>query len=133
MIESGGGPEATVDAELLQRLERAAVEMAGKAGSMVMGRFGGALEVGSKDEAGRDLVTDVDRASQRLIQESVADKFPDHMLLGEEEPPEEESPAPDFVWAVDPIDGTINFVNGLPPWAVSIGVLHRGQPVAGAV
>jgi len=133
LVESGGGPETTVDPELLRRMESAAVEMAGKAGSMVMGRFGGELEVGSKDEAGRDLVTDVDRASQHLIQKLVADEFPDHMLLGEEEPPDEESPAPDFVWAVDPIDGTINFVNGLLPWAVSVGVLHRGRPVAGAV
>ena len=133
MVENGSGREAAVDAGLLQRLESAAVEMAGKAGSMVMGRFGGPIEVGSKDEAGRDLVTDVDRASQSLIHELVSDEFPDHMLLGEEEPPEEEPPASDFVWAVDPIDGTINFANGLPPWAVSVGVLHRGRPVAGAV
>jgi fructose-1,6-bisphosphatase/inositol monophosphatase family enzyme len=40
--------------------------------------------------------------------------------------------ATEFVWAVDPIDGTVNFVNGLPIYAVSIGVLHRGRPVAGA-
>ena len=133
MVESGNGRETAVDAGLLRRLESAAVEMAGKAGSMVLGRFGGPIEIGSKDEAGRDLVTDVDRASQRLIQELVADEFPDHMLLGEEEPPEEEPPASDCGWAVDPIDGTINFANGLPPWAVSVGVLHRGRPVAGAV
>ena len=134
MAENGGRPApSAVEAELLLRLEKAAVEMARKAGSMVMERFGGAIEVGAKDEAGRDLVTDVDRASQRLIEESLADEFPGHMLLGEEEPPQEEAPAPDFVWAVDPIDGTINFVNGLPLHAVSVGALHRGRPVAAAV
>jgi len=134
LVKNGGGPgPAAVDAELLRRLEKAAVEIAGKAGSLVMERFGGAIEVGTKDEAGRDLVTDVDRASQRLIERLLADEFPGHMLLGEEESPENESPAPDFVWAVDPIDGTINFVNGLPLHSVSVGALHRGRPVAGAV
>ena len=127
------GTEPAADADLLRRLEKAAVEMAGKAGSLVLERFGGAIKVGAKDEAGRDLVTDVDRASQHLIEGLLADEFPGHMLLGEEEAPAEEAPAPDFVWAVDPIDGTINFVNGLPLYSVSVGVLHRGRPVAAAV
>lgn len=39
----------------------------------------------------------------------------------------------DFVWAVDPIDGTTNFVNGFPLFAASIGVLHRGRPIVGAL
>ena len=133
MAEKGGLTPSAVEAELLLRLEKAAVEMARKAGSMVMERFGGAIEVGAKDEAGRDLVTDVDRASQRLIGELLADEFPGHMLLGEENAPENETAAPDFVWAVDPIDGTINFVNGLPVYSVSVGVLYRGRPAAAAV
>jgi len=133
LTENGGGPEPAADAGLLRRLEAATVEMAVSAGSMVIDRFGGDLEVGTKDEAGRDLVTDVDRESQRLIERLLADEFPGHMLLGEEEPPDEEAPAPDFVWAVDPVDGTINFVNGLPVYSVSVGVLHRGRPIAGAV
>jgi len=121
------------DAAMLERLERAAVEAATRAGALVMSRFGGAIEVGTKDKAGRDLVTDVDRASQRLIGEFLAAEFPAHMLLGEEEAPEVEPPAPDFVWAVDPVDGTINFASGLPLHSVSVGVLHRGKPAAGAV
>jgi myo-inositol-1(or 4)-monophosphatase len=43
------------------------------------------------------------------------------------------SPQADFVWVIDPVDGTVNFASGLPLFAVSIGVLHRGAPVAGAI
>src|SRR5262249_6044585 len=58
--------------------------------------------------------------------------FPGHDVIGEEM---EERPGrgQDCVWAVDPIDGTTNFVNGFPMFAASIGVMHRGVPVAGAV
>ena len=134
--ESGSGflPVEHPDPGLLARLEEAAVEAARQAGALVAHRFGGVLEVSSKGkEDGKELVTDVDRASQRLIASLTVERFPGHMLLGEEEPPENEPPAADFVWAVDPIDGTTNFVNGLPVHAVSVAALHRGRPVAGAV
>jgi myo-inositol-1(or 4)-monophosphatase len=118
----------------LTELEFAAVQAAREAGALVASRFGGVLEVSSKgDRPGKELVTDVDRASQKLIASLTVEKFTGHMLLGEEDPPDKEPPASDFIWAVDPIDGTTNFVNGLPVHAVSIGVLHRGVPVAGAV
>ena len=55
------------------------------------------------------------------------------MVLGEEDDNENEPPATDFVWAVDPVDGTTNYVNGMPVHAVSVAVLYRGAPVAAAV
>ena len=57
---------------------------------------------------------------------------PDHAILSEETPtdPEQEG---EVVWVIDPLDGTINFLNGLPVFGVSIGVLERGRPVAGAI
>ena len=119
---------------LLVRLEHAAVDAARQAGVLVARRFGGALEVSDKGKvSGADLVTDVDRASQKLIESLTVGRFPGHMLLGEEDAPKDAPPAADWVWAVDPIDGTTNFVNGLPVHAVSVAVLHRGKPVAGAV
>ncbi len=123
-----------LDETFLATLEAAAVDAARQAGALVAHRFGGVLDVSNKGKVdGADLVTDVDRASQRLIASLTVEKFSGHMLLGEEEPPKEEPPAADFVWAVDPIDGTTNFVNGLPIHAVSIGVLRRGRPVACAI
>ena len=69
---------------------------------------------------------------ETLIRARLAERYPEHDIIGEEI---EERPGRDaeFVWAVDPIDGTSNFVNGFPLFAASIGVLHRGRPVVGAV
>ncbi|MEX2372640.1 MAG: inositol monophosphatase, partial [Dehalococcoidia bacterium] len=80
----------------------------------------------------RDPVSEVDRAVETLLRERIGAAFPDHVIVGEEN---ENHPAADaeYVWVVDPVDGTSNFVNGFPLFAVSIGVLRRGRPVAGAV
>ncbi len=122
----------TVDPELLGELEAVAQEAAGKAGAYVRSRFGGELKVDRKGDSRGSLVTDADFESQKLIGEIIASRFPDHLVLGEEDPPDEAPSVPDFVWAVDPIDGTTNFVNGLPIYAVSVAALHLGRPVAGA-
>ena len=121
-------PDAT-----LAEIEQFAVNVISEAGKLVSARFGGELDVESKDGNGANPVTDVDRASQALISEMVEKRFPDHMVLGEEDAPENEPDARDFIWCVDPIDGTTNFVNGHPVYAVSVAVLHLGQPVVGAV
>ena len=102
-----------------------------------MAALGRTLEVRYKGVPGdtptfRDPVSEVDGQVEVLIRARLADRFPEHDILGEEM---DERPGRDhdFVWAVDPIDGTTNFVNGFPLYAASIGVLHRGRPVVGAV
>ncbi|MCH7734046.1 MAG: inositol monophosphatase [Chloroflexi bacterium] len=122
-----------LDEQLLSELESAAIAAAERAGAYVAGKFGGVLAVEEKDDATRSLVSDADRESQRIIAELIAERFPDHQVLGEEDPPATDPPAPDFVWAVDPIDGTTNFVNALPTYVVSIAALYRGSPVAAAL
>ncbi len=122
-----------LDAELLSDLENTAIAAAERAGAYVAGKFGGVLAVEEKNDAGRSLVTDADRESQRIVAEVIAERYPDHELLGEEDPPDQDPAAPDFVWAVDPIDGTTNFVNALPTYVVSIAALYRGSPVATAL
>ena len=79
-----------------------------------------------------DLVTEVDRASEQLIHRHIRRRFPDHAFLGEEHTQDESRHAP-YRWIVDPIDGTTNFVHGVPIFAVSIGVEERGRLVAGIV
>ena len=64
--------------------------------------------------------------------QAITDRFPDHSILGEEDE-EEGSPARDFVWALDPLDGTKNYLMGLPVYACSVGVMYRGVPIVGAV
>ena len=79
-----------------------------------------------------DFVSEVDRASEAVIAETVASRHPDATLLAEEG-----SPAADasrgLVFVADPLDGTTNFLHGLPWYAVSIAALVDGQVVAGAV
>lgn len=121
------------DAEL-KHIEDAVVRAASEAGAFVTSRFGGLLEISNKgDVPGKDIVTDVDKASQRLIADIMAETCPDHMLLGEEDPPDEEPAASDWLWIVDPIDGTTNFVNSSPIHAVSVAALFRGGPMAAAM
>ncbi len=77
-------------------------------------------------------VSAVDRRVELLIRERLTAEYPSHAIIGEELDARscDES---EFVWAVDPLDGTSNYINGLPLFASSIGVLYRGRPVAGAI
>ena len=118
---------------LVVEIEARAVEMARRAGEILHGHFGKSLEVEYKDKEKQDPVTSADKESQLYLTEVISRWFPDHGIVGEEGPSEDETPAPDFLWILDPLDGTTNFLNGLPIYAVSIGVLHRGTPLAGAL
>ena len=100
-----------------------------KAGEILKAAYG-RVEVREKGPA--DLVTEADRDSQRAIAAFLARECPDHTLLAEEDDVLPD-PANPWRWVVDPLDGTMNFAHGLPPWCVSIGLTHRGRPVAGAV
>ena len=81
----------------------------------------------------RDPVTQADKESQEYLRDRILARFPDHEVLGEEDAEREEAVSSDFLWVLDPLDGTTNFLNGLPVYAVSVGVLHRGQPAAAAL
>jgi myo-inositol-1(or 4)-monophosphatase len=87
-------------------------------------------------EKGRfDLVTDADLGSQRAIQSYLAERFPGHAFLGEEEGAGKERPGPDAppTWIVDPLDGTTNYVHDCPLYCVSIGLQVAGEMVVGVV
>ncbi|PZG12975.1 inositol monophosphatase family protein [Nonomuraea aridisoli] len=78
-----------------------------------------------------DVVTALDKASEELIRERILAARPGDRILGEEGG--EEPGDSDVRWVVDPIDGTVNFLYGLPEWAVSIAVEVKGEVVAGVV
>lgn len=133
--------------EDLEAIEALAVELARAAGERATEALGGELEVEYKGEEERergrrrrrqrdggfhDPVSEIDREVEALIRERVGERFPSHALIGEEVDVQPEADA-SVAWVIDPIDGTTNFVNGFPLFAVSIGVLHEGVPVAGAV
>ena len=121
------------DDRLLTEVEEVAVSAAKGAGEILTRYFGRLDDVGYKDERKTDPVTRADTETEEYVAGVVRERFPGHGVLGEEGTGDDDSPAPDFVWAVDPLDGTNDFVGGLPIFASSIGVLYRGVPVAGAV
>ena len=123
---------ADPDPATLQAVEAAAHEIAAAGGALLLDRFRSRLAVRYKDDHDSDPVTEVDHAVEDVIRREVQSRFPAHALLGEEQGAAG-PPSADYVWVVDPLDGTSNFVNGLPLFACSIGVLWRGAPVVGAL
>jgi myo-inositol-1(or 4)-monophosphatase len=118
-----------------------AVNCASKAGEWIKSKIGGISETDLKYSQ-HDLVTEVDKGSERLIRNLISTHFPHHSFLGEESV----APGPDasaraigevaeteYVWIVDPIDGTTNFVHGFPFFSVSIALAHRGQVIVGVI
>ena len=79
----------------------------------------------------RSMVTEADLAIERLLVERIAARFPAHGIIGEEQT--RRAPDHEFVWALDPLDGTAAFIAGLPIWGVSLGLLRHGQPYLGVV
>lgn len=76
-----------------------------------------------------DLVSDADRAVEQTLRQRLTEAFPDCTILGEEFG----GTLTARTWAIDPIDGTSNFLSGLPFWTVSLGLMQDGEPVAGGI
>ncbi len=76
-------------------------------------------------------VTAADQGAEQLLRTLIAKKFPAHGIIGEEFG--EDRPNAEFVWVLDPIDGTKAFITGVPLWGTLIALLHNGQPVLGAI
>lgn len=89
------------------------------------------LELEVRTKSTNDLVTSADKASERAVLQVIRDSYPEHAILAEEGG--HTNPGGDFQWVVDPLDGTNNFLQGLPTFCVSVACLDRGRPVAGVV
>lgn len=112
-------------------LRDVAVRLAREAGEMALaGRRAGRVSATTKSSP-TDMVTEFDRASERMICDGLATARPDDAIVGEEGASRPGTTG--LTWHIDPIDGTSNFYFDLPMWAVSIGVTDRHGPLAGAV
>ena len=128
--------EVVLDDGQLTELETHASDIAREAGKILHARFRGPLEVKYKDDNEQDPVTSADLESQTYLSGAIGRRYPEHGIVGEEGEPGgevEDARLPDFFWVLDPLDGTTNFLNGLPLYAVSVALLHRGNPLVGAL
>ncbi|HXF88675.1 MAG TPA: histidinol-phosphatase [Xanthobacteraceae bacterium] len=100
------------------------------AGEAILPFFRTSLSVEDKGRGGKfDPVTAADRAAEAAMRALIRKTFPDHGIIGEEFG--DERTDAEYVWALDPIDGTKSFICGLPIWGTLIALMRRGEPVFG--
>ena len=116
--------------EDLSKYKQVMFEAADEAAKIQLEYFDTDIEIGRKRDY-NDLVTEVDRKCESKIIEVVNNYFPDHNLLGEEGGDLEKRS--DYVWIVDPIDGTVNYAHSVPIYCVSIALEIKGEVVLGIV
>jgi len=108
-----------------EKLLDIAVEAARAAAHLVVtDRPAGRLDVAATKSSATDIVTEMDRAAEALLVERILGRRPNDGVLGEEGGAQGSS---DFVWVIDPLDGTTNFLHGFPQFAVSIALKVRGR------
>ena len=118
------------DPELLAELERVAVEVALEAGRLVLEERPDDLGVAKTKSTATDVVTVMDQRAQDLLRARLQAARPDDGFLGEEEGGT--TARSEITWVVDPIDGTVNYLYGIPAYAVSVAAVVGDPAVAGA-
>jgi myo-inositol-1(or 4)-monophosphatase len=106
-----------------------AIELVERAGRLVAARFEDSGPVAYK--GAHDIVTEVDHAAEALLRSGLAERFPTDAFYGEESGRDATVAA--RVWVCDPVDGTINYANGIPFFCVSLSLVADGRPVVGVV
>jgi inositol-phosphate phosphatase / L-galactose 1-phosphate phosphatase / histidinol-phosphatase len=106
-----------------------AIDLADAAGEAIRPYFRRPIAVDDKPDL--SPVTAADRAAERAMRDRIAARFPDHGIIGEEFGPEREEA--EFVWVLDPIDGTKSFISGVPLFGTLIALAHHGRPILGII
>lgn len=108
------------------------VDLARAAGEVTLPFFRGVYEEADKGGPGAfDPVTQADKDAEAAIRRLIGERYPHHGVIGEEYG--EDRPDAEFVWVLDPIDGTRAFIAGLPLWTTLIALRHAGKPVVGGI
>jgi myo-inositol-1(or 4)-monophosphatase len=101
-----------------------AVRAARRAGSIINRSSLGGAALNVRSKRANDFVTQVDGAAEEAVMEIVRKAYPDHGFIAEESG--ETTPDAEYLWIIDPLDGTTNFIHGFPQYAVSVAVQRRG-------
>jgi histidinol phosphatase-like enzyme (inositol monophosphatase family) len=121
-----------LDSTLLDTLDSFLIDLNRAAGEVTLPLF--RADHGLTDKGGPkgfDPVTEADRGAERAIRQMISARFPEHGVIGEEYG--EDRPDAEFVWVLDPVDGTRAFIAGLPLWCTLIGLRYQGSPVLGSI
>lgn len=110
---------------------KVAKEVALQAGKIISKYYGDNHELTIKNKDSSDIATQTDLESEKTIVEIISKNFPEHNIISEEKVKINKDSK--YTWIIDPLDGTFNFVIGLPYFAVSIGLLKEGKPFLGVV
>jgi myo-inositol-1(or 4)-monophosphatase len=114
----------------MQPLLNIAVRAARRAGDLIVRNVDRVPSLGVRAKSRNDFVTEVDQLAERDIIETIRRSHPDHGFLGEESG---RSGGDEFVWIIDPLDGTTNFLHGFPTFAVSLACEYRGRLEHGVI
>jgi histidinol phosphatase-like enzyme (inositol monophosphatase family) len=123
-----------LDRDRLAAFESFAIGLARAAGEVILPLFrreNGLEDKGAAKDGAFDPVTAADRGAEAAIRRAIAAAYPDHGVIGEEYG--EDRPDADFVWVLDPIDGTRGFIAGMPLWTTLIALRFQGRPVVGLI
>ena len=104
-------------------------ELADASGNYIADAFGKHVDVDFKKD--NSPVTEIDKNTELLLRDMISKKFPDHGIIGEEFGNVNENA--EFVWVLDPIDGTKSFITKVPLFGTLIGLQHCGKPIVGAI
>ena len=122
----------TLKPELLSGLDALLVELNRASAAAILPLFRAEHGLEDKGPAGKfDPVTLADKGAEASIRKLVGERWPEHGVIGEEYG--EDRPDAEFVWVIDPIDGTRAFISGLPVWTTLIGLRFQGEPVLGSI
>lgn len=118
---------------LMAALERFLLRLNDAASAVTLPLFRTGLAIENKQAAEGlfDPVTAADKGAEAAIRKLISERFPEHGVIGEEYGADR--PDADFVWVLDPVDGTRAFVSGIPLWTHLIGLRYQGQPLMGLI
>lgn len=119
------------DAESVPALRRFGRAILEQAGHLLAQSLGAPQAVRVEAKAAFDFVTNVDRASERLLVNAIRNRYPDHAIVAEESHPNQVGQ--EVTWIIDPLDGTTNFIHSFPFFAISMAVAIQGKLVLGWV
>jgi myo-inositol-1(or 4)-monophosphatase len=117
--------------DILEQLLKIALQAVQEAGDMIASNFQNLQDSDIQTKGKNDYVTRVDREAEAIISRVLLNKFPRHQILGEE--CGYSSKKSKYLWVIDPLDGTTNFIRGIPHFAISLAFLVNGKAVFGLI